>query len=410
MLRFLSDQFLVLSLALRNLHRQLRRSSLVMATVAAGCAALFLFDGFNVGIMNQYRANTIRSRYGHGQVNNKNYRDKVFEKPWEHWLDQSEVLISHIKAADGVSYVFPRVEFYSLLSKGNITLSGKGQGVDGPEESKFFTTLNIVEGETLSSQSNGILLGIGLARSLDAKPGDRITLLVNTTKGSMNGADHIVTGIFHTGSKDFDDVAFRIPLASAHSLLDTDKLESVSVGLDEREDWDSFARYMAKVEPTLEVWSFAELDKVYYQNAVDWLGSQFRVIKMIILFIVVLGIFSTVSAAVLERKQEVGNMRANGESRGQVMQLLLTEAGFLGFLGAVFGVVTVLILNSTLLSKGILMPPSPGLTRQFYVLIELQAKSGMEVLLLGFLCSIVGSFFAAIKVVRMPIAEALRSI
>ncbi|MFN8370434.1 MAG: hypothetical protein U0T83_07395 [Bacteriovoracaceae bacterium] len=37
--------------------------------------------------MNQYRKNTIHARYGHGQLNLKEYRKQIYEKPWEHWID-----------------------------------------------------------------------------------------------------------------------------------------------------------------------------------------------------------------------------------------------------------------------------------------------------------------------------------
>jgi len=404
------DLALILSLAARNLFRNPRRSLLVVLTVAAGTGSLFLFDGFNTGILNQYREGTIHSRFGHGQLNTAGYREQVFEKPWEHWIENPAPLMEKLKATPGVKYVFPRIEFFALVTKGGISLSGRGQGVDGPEEAKFFNRLNIQEGVTLSDQPDGILIGRGLARSLGAQPGDRITVLANTVYGSINGADLIVTGIFHTGTKEFDDLGFRIPLSVAHTLLDTQRVESIALGLNSLEDWGPVARAVAGPSSGLEATPFAVLDKVFYQNAVDWLGSQFRVIKFIIFFIVILGIFSTVSAAVLERKQEVGNLRANGESRLQVLALFLAEGAFLGLAGAVTGILSMITLNATLLAKGLIMPPSPGLTRNFLVFIELQASSGLETFLLGSVCALVGTAIAAVKVVRLPIGEALRAV
>src|SRR5476649_2213163 len=76
----------IFNLAVRNLSRNLRRTVAVVLTVAVGAGSLFVFDGFNAGIMNQYRENTIHARFAHGQVNEKGYRDQVYEKPWEHWM------------------------------------------------------------------------------------------------------------------------------------------------------------------------------------------------------------------------------------------------------------------------------------------------------------------------------------
>src|SRR5262249_15850706 len=152
--------------------------------VGVGSGSLFLFNGFNYGIMNQYKVNTIHSRYGHGQLNTSGYREKVFEKPWEHWISDWQQVSSSLKALPAVPHVFPRVEFFSLLTKGKISVSGRGQGIDGVQEAAFFTTLNIAQGVTLSDQSDGILLGMGLARALDVKVGDRVTVLSNTIHGS----------------------------------------------------------------------------------------------------------------------------------------------------------------------------------------------------------------------------------
>ena len=76
--------------------------------------------------------------------------------------------------------------------------------------------------------------------------------------------------------------------------------------------------------------------------AEDWLNAQFGVIQIIIVTIVVLGIFNTVSTGVLERKQEIGTLRANGESRYDVMRLLCLEGLALGVLGAALGIIVAL--------------------------------------------------------------------
>lgn len=399
----------ILKAAIRGLTRNIRRTFAVGLTIAVGAAAIFLFDGFNVGIMNQYRQNTIHSRFGYGQINTKGYRDQVFEEPWNQWMSGGDELLAGVRTIDGVTAVFPRTEFFALLTNGNITLSGKGQGIDGEAEAGFFKMLNVEEGVTLSTEEDGILLGKGLARSLNAHPGDRITVLANTVRGSLNALDFQVVGVFHTGSKDFDDVVFRIQRKRAEALLDTTKIESIALGLRGVEDWPKVEAAIRNNFPGLEATPFAVLDKVYYQHAVDWLDSQFQVILLIILVVVVLGILNSVSTGILERKREIGTLRANGESTFDVMRLLLAEASVLGLLSSVVGVVVAVVLNQTLLANGILMPPSPGITRQFHVFIEPQSIMAIKTILLGVSCTLIGTYVAASKVVKMPIAESLRA-
>jgi putative ABC transport system permease protein len=58
----------ILWLAWRNLFRNPRRTLASLLTVALGACGLLIYQGFNTGIMNQYRENTIHGYYGYGWV------------------------------------------------------------------------------------------------------------------------------------------------------------------------------------------------------------------------------------------------------------------------------------------------------------------------------------------------------
>lgn len=397
-------------LAVRNLRRNLRRTLAVLLTVATGTGSLFIFHGFNAGIMNQYRDNTIHARYGYGQINTRGYRDHVFQRPWEHWIAGYGELRRELLEVPGVRQVFPRLSFPALLSRGEVSVSGQGQGVDGPAESRFFDTMNFERGANLTDEPDGIVLGRGLARGLGVGPGDEVTVSSMTVDGAPAQTRLRVVGVFHTGLREFDDAVFRIPLAQAQHLLGTDRVETVSLGLASVADWSAVESFVRARHPELEATPFQVLDKVYYQHSVDWLAAQFGVIQLIILAILLLGIFNTVSTAVLERKQEIGNLRANGESVLDVLRLLGAEGLVLGSLGALLGIAVALALNETVLAQGILMPPAPGITRQFHVRIELQALMAAKTFAFGCLAAVAGTLAAGLRVSRMPIAEALRGV
>ena len=117
--------------ALRNALRHPRRSAVTAVTVAVGAAALFAFQGFNDGIVIGNRDHTVHSKYGHGQVTTAGYRDKVYEKPWQHWIEDSDQVAGQLAALPDVTGVFPRIEFFALLSNGHTSIGGKGIGVFG---------------------------------------------------------------------------------------------------------------------------------------------------------------------------------------------------------------------------------------------------------------------------------------
>jgi putative ABC transport system permease protein len=395
--------------ARRNLWRNSRRTFAVVATVAMGVGSLFLFHGFNTGIMNQYRDNTIHARYGHGQVFTQGYRDAAHAKPWQQWISDWRTLDTELRAIPAVQELFPRVGFAALLRNGEVSVSGHGQGVDGLAESRFFTTLNVEQGKLLEAEPDRILLGRGLARALGVAVGDPVTLVVTSIAGEMRLGELSVVGVFHTGAADFDNTVFRVPLVRAQELLGTDRVESITLALDSVESWDAVRETVESRHPELEAIPFATLDRIYYQHSVDWLQAQFGVIQVIIVLIVVLGIFNSVSSSILERKAEIGNLRANGESSTEVLVLLGIEGAMLGLLGAVAGCLITVGLDLTLLRDGILMPPAPGITRQFHVLIELQPGMAVQTASLGMAATLFGTLAAGWKVARMPIGAALRT-
>lgn len=396
-------------LSFMNLFRNYRRTIAILLTIALGTGVLFSFKGFIHGVLNQYRESTIHAHYGHGQINTKGYRETVYAEPWKHWIINWKEIESYLKQQEVVEQIFPRVNFPALLKKEKVNVSGFGHGIDAKQEAEFFNGLNIEQGEVLVDQPNGIILGIGLAKALDVKPGDKITLMVNATDGSVSQSDLTVTGIFHTGSLDFDSRIFRIQLKKAQELLKTTNIEQISLGLRSHLDWDQFAAKLSQDFPQLESASFAELDKVYYQHSVDWLHAQFHVIQLIILSIVLLGIFNSISTSILERKQEIGNFRANGESIFNVMQLITLEGMFLGLLGSLLGIGLTYFIVKTFLDNQVLMPPGPGLTRPFYISFEFEMSMVYATLGLSSVAAIAASMFAGIKVASMPIAKALRA-
>jgi putative ABC transport system permease protein len=399
----------MLILCFRNLSRNVRRTIAILLTIALGTGALFSFQGFIKGALDKYKENTIHSHHGNGQVNTKGYRETVHEKPWDYWITNWTEVCSFLSNNPAVQHVFPRVSIQGMLIHGDASITGQGQGIHAEEEAKFFDHLNIEEGQLLTVESDGILLGRGLARALDAHPGDKITLYTKATSGSLSKGTLTVVGIFHTGSAEFDNRVFRLQLEEAQKLLKTDDVESISIGLADHSYWSEIAPTVVKAFPDLETASFSELNKLYYQNSVDWLEMQFYIVQIIILSIVILGIFNTISTAILERKQEIGNLRANGDSVSDVMKLILCEGAILSLIGSLIGIGVTTLLSEGFLHQKILMPPGPGSTRQFFLSFSFTTMMAAKTIALSTISAIAASFLAGIKVARMPIAKALRN-
>lgn len=394
-------------LSVRNLFRNIRRTIAILCTIALGTGALFSFDGFINGVLKEMKESTIHTHYGYGQIFTKGYRDQVYEDPTKHWIEEPAAIETDLSQIPSVEHTFPRVSFSALIKHGNTTVSGFGEGIEAAKEADYFYSLNLEEGKMLTEEANGILLGKGLAKALRVEPGDKVTVIATSTKGLLSRDQFVVTGIFHTGNVDFDSRMFRIQLPAAQKLLKTHKIESLTLGLAKTADWEKVAKLIEKLHPQIEATSFDVLDKINYQNAVDWLTAQFNVVLVIILSIVVLGIFNGISASILERRQEIGNLRANGESVFQVMRLVMTEGALLAILGSALGMFACYTVLMLFINKGLLMPPGPGSSRQFVVTFSFTWPMVFFTFTMSFISALFASFLAGIKVAKMSIAKAL---
>jgi putative ABC transport system permease protein len=108
-----------------------------------------------------------------------------------------------------------RLAFSGLSSHGDTTVSFIGEGIEPDHEAIISDQIHIRSGANLSGPNEKeALLGEGLAKNLNAAPGDIIVLLVTAANGTPNAIELKVSGIFYTSSKEFDDNALRIPINS----------------------------------------------------------------------------------------------------------------------------------------------------------------------------------------------------
>jgi len=400
--------YLLARLAVRNLLRNRRRTGFAVAAMGMSAAGLLLFMGFNTGLMNQYRDNTVRAHFGHGQVHVRGYWGRAHARPREMWIAEPDRVLATLRGLPGVRGVFPRLSFGAMLVHGEASVAGHGLGIDVEAETHFFDRLNLITGDEGAGRVDGLVIGRGLAEGLGIRDGDRVELYARDAMGAITSAAATVAGIFHTGQNEFDNRAFRLSLPLAQRLVGTDRVETIQVALDRFEEWPAFARAAEAVLPALEAMPFDALDVVYYRHGVEWLHAQFGFIRAIILLIVFLGTFNVVAMTVVERTAEIGTLRASGDSRTDIALGQVLEAAALGLMGGTAGILIGWASAMFLLREGVPMPPAPGITRSFRIFIELEPGHALEVFALCVSTAVAGCLLPVWRAVRMPIAQALR--
>ena len=400
----------MLNVALRNVFRHRVRTAITLGAIVAGVVGLILSGGFVHDIFTQLGEAIIHSQTGHIQVSRAGFQRSGSRKPELYRIANPAQLKARIAAFAGVTDVMARVNFSGLLNNGRADVAIIGEGVEPEHESRLGTALVILSGRPLvAGDRNGVMVGSGVAQALQLHPGDRVILMANTDAGALNTLDMDVVGIFQTYSKDYDAHAVRIPLAAAQEILDSPDVNTLVVSLGRTSDTATIAAELRSslAASGMEVSTWQELND-FYASTVRLYDSQFGVLRLIILLMVLLSVTNSVNMTLFERIAEFGTMRALGDSSGYVARLILTETFLLGVIGAAIGVVLGAVLCKAISAVGIPMPPPPNADLGYTARIALVPVVVRGAWLVGVVASTVAGIPAAWRVTRIPVVDALR--
>ena len=404
-----------LSLACRNTMRNRRRSLVTLAIAATGTAAALLGGGFALHTYESLAQASARDT-GHLVLAAPGQFEGNDNMPLEHGLAGRDQLTRELLANPRVTRVLPRLQFSGLISNGDKSEIFLGTGVDARQEflvkGPFMTvdegTLLDAEGPASAAPAGpGIVVGKGLAHILNVHPGSSLTLMSTTTSGALNAIDVTVSGIVSSGITEIDKRLAMVELSTAQQLLASDKVSYLSVYMDELDQSDAVAaawktRYAGK----LEVRTWLE-QALYYQSVKGLYDRIFGFLGVIVLVVVTFAITNTLSMAVLERTREIGTLRAMGTRPGEVTRLFTLEGLVLGGGGALLGMALAGGVAMALLAFGIQMPPPPGRTSGYPLVVAVSpamyAGAALAVTVLAALASLLVSRKAA----RQSVVEAL---
>lgn len=400
-------------LALRNIVRQKIYSTMTLVAVIGGVVSIILSGGWINDVYVQLGEGLIHSHSGHLQVYEQGYFEAGRRSPGKYLMAEPDNIKQQVIEEIGVEKfdsIMARLNFSGLLNNGRSDLPIIGEGIQPDKEVKFGSSISIIAGQQLTSTDTfGIMLGKGVAKTLQLEPGDYVTLMTNTLEGALNSLDLQVTGIFQSVSNDYDARAIRIPLAVAQSLLDTQSVNALVVLLKETEDTDHIAASLKEQFSTagLEIKSWTELND-FYEKTVELYKRQFGVLQLIIFILVFLSIDNSIYRSIYERKGEFGTMMALGNRRKQIFQLIINESILLGLIGSSLGIVCGILLALAISSIGISMPPPPNADMGYIAQIRIVPSVLLTSFLIGVCTTFLAAIFPASHVFRTQVVEALR--
>lgn len=401
-----------IKLAARNVFRNKRRTLISLLVMIFGACALVLAGGFMLYSFWGLRESTIHSQTGHLQVYHKDYFNREEEKNLELGLDNLQTIRGLALANMEVNLATPRIDFTGLISNGDKSAVFIGQGLDPEQEAQMMGLFG--RPESILALNNGVeeevVLGAGLAKSLNAKEGDYLTLMSTTADGALNAIDVLVKGIFTTGISDIDKRFLKVRNVTAQRLANTKNVRNLVLLLGHTEMTEAVrqelqAQYdQAGLPVVVKMW---EEMAPYYRSVVALYNAIFGFLVFVIFVIVLGSTANTIIMSISERVQEIGTLMAMGTSRRKLVQMFLYEGLVLGLLGAAIGLLVAGALSWWINHSDIMMPPPPGWDQGYRLGIRIEAWLVMVVFGLMMSTAVISTLVPAIRAARMKIVDAL---
>ncbi len=285
-----------------------------------------------------------------------------------------------------------------------VPLYTDGAVVAAPAEQRFATVYGVeqpglafeaAEGRLPERHRQGAIVGAGLAADLDIGVGDRVEIA---------GAQTRVVAVLaesQTFSPVAPDDAVFLP-ESAFAAAGYDQVLVVSeTGGEAREAAAAIREDVNAREERVDVFELAaivdEIDEFF-----DLLGTFLLGLGGISLVVAGVSILNVMLMSTVERRQEIGVMRAVGVTRHDVLRVLLAEAGLIGAAGAAIGtaltvlLVAALVVSTPAVDAELVLDPTNG----YYLLLALGFGVGVGV---------VSGAYPAWKAANERPVEALRS-
>ena len=340
------------------------------------------------------------------------------EATLNHWQKLEERLKTNKK----ITALSPFVSFTALVENGNKLKVVQVKGIDKQAEDQVSSLGKFVEGDGWQkfAEEGGLVLGSGIAKDLDVKAGDWVSLLISQPNGEDQMAQPNrervqVTAILRLdGQLDHSYALLALPQAQELMGYQEDQITGVELKVDDPFKVQEMDYSMLNDYPQL----------LYIQNWVAKFGYMYRDIQLIrtvmyIAMVLVIGvacfnIVSTLIMAVKDKQGDIAIMRTLGANNGFIKQIFIWYGLLAGMKGCLIGIVlgVVLALNLTpiiqgieaLLGKKLL---SDGIYFVDFLPSELHWFDVVLVLVAALVLSLLASLYPASRAAKLQPAQVL---
>lgn len=267
--------------------------------------------------------------------------------PKTNTLINPKVIIETLSKLSEVTVVTPQVATSVFFNNGKSQIAGSAIGIK-PEEANIMFDIKsyMVEGnfDVLKSNSNGIIIGSGIAEKMSLGIGDNVSI---TSSKSVTKNLKII-GIFKTNNSKVDKTTSYVNIASAQQFLKegTSYVTDINVNILNPENAEKTATTISNLTGyKAEGWKEA--------NATFMAANKMRKIiitfvSFTILIVAGFGIYNILNMTITQKINDIAILKAMGFKGKDVIRIFVTQAISIGVAGVLGGMLIATVLISIL--------------------------------------------------------------
>jgi lipoprotein-releasing system permease protein len=313
-------------------------------------------------------------------------------------IDNWPPLVTMLEKAPGITAVSPMAAGAAIAQRGEGSRAISLIGVELERYDRIAAIIDKIIAGTPRLGPGEALIGRELADDLGVRLGDRFNLALGG--GSTESVRAVA--IYDSGVREVNRRNVYVPLRTAQSLLGipggvTNLDLTVSDVFDAQR---ASQRLAAQLPFEIESWMQTNTQLL---SALDAQTMSTRLIRLVVLVVVVLGIASVLVVSVVQKRKEIGILRAMGATRLQMTQVFLLQGALVGSIGSFVGagLAALMIWLFTTLVRGADGKPL------FPIALELNVFLGVAAV--ATVCGVLAAIAPARTAARLDPAQAIRS-
>ena len=335
-----------------------------------------------------------------------------------------EQVAAAVKKHPEVVATAPFVQAQGLLSTGSAVRGVYVRGiVPEAEEQVAEFSKGMVSGSLAALRPGefGLVIGVGIARALGLRVGDRVTLI--SPQGQVTPAglmprlkQFTVVGVFSLDHNEYDSALALARMEDAQVLY---RMEGTVSGVRLKvRNLDAAPTIARELVPSLPREAFVSdwtQQNVNYFRAVQIEKRMMFIILTLIIAVAAFNLVSTLVMAVTEKQPDIAILRTLGAAPRSIMQIFMVQGIVIGLVGTALGVGAGI---ATALNIDVVVPAIERtfnfqiLSREVYYISELPSElhwvDVVWVSLVSLVLSLVATLYPSWRASRVNPAEALR--